>query len=291
MRYCIHCGAELEEDAKFCTNCGSAVEENPGEGSLSSDSGKSAFQTDQPQRPRSSKEGVTGKTTNKALAVLVAALCIALVFIVYLLVRPSDSSQVTESSQQISEPNDAEQSATASGESSSQDSASSASDASSGKVSVRALPNFIGGAGTGSLTSYSASTVLTASEYGTYTASNLDDGAWDTAWVEGASGSGAGQSAKMSNPSGKKITVSEIELVAGYTKSKDIYYKNARPKQVSVVADTGEVVAQVTLSDSYQTVQSITFPAVSTSSLSLRIDSVYEGNKYDDCAISEMRCF
>ena len=159
------------------------------------------------------------------------------------------------------------------------------------EVSVRALSGFSGEMSTCPLNSYSASSVLPASEYGTYVASNLSDGDWSTAWVEGSSGSGAGQSVTISRASGGKATVSCLELVAGYGKSTDIYYKNARPKQVSLIADSGEVVAQVTLADSYRVVQSISFPAVSTSSITLRIDSVYEGNKYDDCAISEMRCF
>ena len=159
------------------------------------------------------------------------------------------------------------------------------------EVSVRALSGFSGEMSTCPLNSYSASSVLPASEYGTYVASNLSDGDWNTAWVEGSSGSGAGQSVTISRASGGKATVSCLELVAGYGKSTDIYYKNARPKQVSLIADSGEMVAQVTLADSYRVVQSISFPAVSTSSITLRIDSVYEGNKYDDCAISEMRCF
>lgn len=159
------------------------------------------------------------------------------------------------------------------------------------EVSVRALSGFSGEMSTCPLNSYSASSVLPASEYGTYVASNLSDGDWSTAWVEGSSGSGAGQSVTISRASGGKVTVNCLELVAGYGKSTDIYHKNARPKQVSLIADSGEVVAQVTLADSYRVVQSISFPAVSTSSITLRIDSVYEGNKYDDCAISEMRCF
>ena len=159
------------------------------------------------------------------------------------------------------------------------------------EVSVRALSGFSGEMSTCPLNSYSASSVLPASEYGTYVASNLSDGDWNTAWVEGSSGSGAGQSVTISRASGGKATVSCLELVAGYGKSTDIYYKNARPKQVSLITDSGEVVAQVTLADSYRVVQSISFPAVSASSITLRIDSVYEGNKYDDCAISEMRCF
>ncbi len=56
------------------------------------------------------------------------------------------------------------------------------------EVSVRALSGFSGEMSTCPLNSYSASSVLPASEYGTYVASNLSDGDWSTAWVEGSSG-------------------------------------------------------------------------------------------------------
>lgn len=231
------------------------------------------------------------------MIVLSVALAAALVVIVCLVLfmRPSsdegEASSANVASQQQTHDSD--------GSASSHDSKSSDSSVASKKegsstqteVSVRALSGFSGEMSTCPLNSYSASSVLPASEYGTYVASNLSDGDWNTAWVEGSSGSGAGQSVTISRASGGKATVSCLELVAGYGKSTDIYYKNARPKQVSLIADSGEAVAQVTLADSYRVVQSISFPAVSTSSITLRIDSVYEGNKYDDCAISEMRCF
>ena len=305
MSYCVHCGAEIEEGSKFCTSCGAKVEQDA-EQLLPPDSGRQV--SDAAGKGNARNDGIvqgksSGKSPNKAVIVLAVALAVAIVTIVSLVLFVHSSSGEGSSTGGQSQPTQ-QQSGGASSSSSSEtagtagghgsDSAShreSASASSSGGVSVSVLEGFRDGAGSGALTDYSASSVLPASEYGTYVASNLDDGALDTAWVEGASGSGAGQSAKMSDPSGNKMTVSEVELMPGYAKSEDIYYKNARPKQVSVVADSGKVVAQVTLSDSYREVQAITFPAVSTSSLALRIDSVYAGNKYDDCAISEMRCY
>ena len=273
MKYCIHCGAELEDEDKFCVHCGlsqsTAPEPDCQQGAVG-------------QTPTASAPAAAGKKpVNKAVIVLSVALAVALAVIVCLVLfmRPASdegeaSSANAASQQQTDDP---------SSNASSHDSKNSDSSATSKKessstqteVSVRALSGFSGEMGACQLSSYSASSVLPASEYGTYVASNLSDGDWNTAWVEGSSGSGAGQSVTISRASGDKATVNCLELVAGYGKSTDIYYKNARPKQVSLIADSGEVVAQVTLADSYRVVQSISFPSVSTSSITLRIDSVY----------------
>lgn len=295
MKYCIHCGAELEDEDRFCVHCGLA--QTPA-------SGPTCQQEPVDQAPASSAQAAVPapavanrKPVNKAVVVLSVVLGVALAVIVclVLVMRPASNETEAPSSNVASQ----QQTDDSDSNASSHDSAGSDSSVAHKKegsstqteVSVRALSDFSGDMGACLLSSYSASSVLPASEYGTYVASNLSDGDWNTAWVEGSSGSGAGQSVTMSRASGSKASVSCLELVAGYGKSTDIYYKNARPKQVSLIADSGEVVAQVTLVDSYRVVQSISFPAVSTSSITLRIDSVYEGNKYDDCAISEMRCF
>ncbi len=295
MKYCIHCGSELEDEDKFCVHCG--LTQTPA-------SGPTCQQEPADQAPASSAQAAVSapavanrKPVNKAVVVLSVVLGVALAVIVclVLVMRPASNETEAPSSNVASQ----QQTDDSGSNASSHDSASSDSSAAHKKensstqteVSVRALSDFSGDMGACLLSSYSASSVLPASEYGTYVAGNLSDGDWSTAWVEGSSGSGAGQSVTMSRVSGSKASVSCLELVAGYGKSTDIYYKNARPKQVSLIADSGEVVAQVTLADSYRVVQSISFPAVSTSSITLRIDSVYEGNKYDDCAISEMRCF
>ena len=289
MKYCIHCGSELEDEDKFCVHCGLTQSSAPEPGCQRKGVGQTSVS---PAPPEQSK-----KPVNKAVIALSVALAAALVVIVCLVLfmRPSsdegEASSANAASQQQTDGSDSNASSHDSASSDSSAAHKKESSSTQTEVSVRALSDFSGDMGACLLSSYSASSVLPASEYGTYVAGNLSDGDWSTAWVEGSSGSGAGQSATMSRVSGSKASVSCLELVAGYGKSTDIYYKNARPKQVSLIADSGEVVAQVTLADSYRVVQSISFPAVSTSSITLRIDSVYEGNKYDDCAISEMRCF
>lgn len=289
MKYCIHCGSELEDEDKFCVHCGLTQSSAPEPGCQR----KGVGQTSVSPAPATTSK----KPVNKAVIALSVALAAALVVIVCLVLfmRPSsdegEASSANAASQQQTDGSDSNASSHDSASSDSSAAHKKESSSTQTEVSVRALSDFSGDMGACLLSSYSASSVLPVSEYGTYVASNLSDGDWSTAWVEGSSGSGAGQSATMSRASGSKASVSCLELVAGYGKSTDIYYKNARPKQVSLIADSGEVVAQVTLADSYRVVQSISFPAVSTSSITLRIDSVYEGNKYDDCAISEMRCF
>lgn len=283
MNYCIHCGAKVEESSKFCTNCGAKIEQDSGQ---------------VPTLAAENRSELQNKSLNKVIIVLAVALVAVLALIACLVLfvpSASNESDADVSQNQASQQQANSEAQSESASSTDSDNAEKSSEQveapASSKAAVSTVQSFKGGAGSGLLTSYSASSALSASQYGTYVAANLDDDALDTAWVEGVSGSGVGQSVKMSDPSGKKVAVSEIELVAGYVKSEDIYYKNARPKQVSVLADTGEVLAQVTLADSYGAVQSITFPATSTSSLALRIDSIYEGNKYEDCAISEMRCY
>lgn len=289
MKYCIHCGSELEDEDKFCVHCGLTQSSAPEPGCQQ----KGVGQTSVSPAPATTSK----KPVNKAVIALSVALAAALVVIVCLVLfmRPSsdegEASSANATSQQQTDSSDSNASSHDSASSDSSAAHKKESSSTQTEVSVRALSDFSGGMGACLLSNYSASSVLPASEYGTYVAGNLSDGDWSTAWVEGSSGSGAGQSVTMSRASGSKASVSCLELVAGYGKSTDIYYKNARPKQVSLIADSGEVVAQVTLADSYRVVQSISFPAVSTSSITLRIDSVYEGNKYDDCAISEMRCF
>lgn len=289
MKYCIHCGAELEDEDKFCVHCGlsqsSAPEPNCQQGA-------------EGQTPTSSAPAAAGKKpVNKAVIVLSMALVAVLAVIVCLVLfmRPaSDEGEASSANAASQQQTDDPSSNASSHDSKNSDSSVAPKKESSSaqtEVSVRTLSGFSGEMSTCQLNSYSASSVLPASEYGTYVASNLSDGDWNTAWVEGSSSSRVGQSVTISRASGGKATVNCLELVAGYGKSTDIYYKNARPKQVSLIADSGDVVAQVTLADSYRVVQSISFPAVNTSSITLRIDSVYEGNKYDDCAISEMRCF
>lgn len=292
MSFCTNCGTRLEDDAAFCTNCGMRVQDNH--------SAQPASPSVQPSCPPPDPRPEGGKGKRIALVAVLVVLALALIAVGFTVLKPAvdnalanRSSQALQSAQQESKD---QSGSSANGSEKSQDSASASagksqdSASASSSIAVASVSGFACAAQDVVFPTYSASSTLSPSEYGNYWAENLDDDSWSTAWVEGASGSGAGQSVRMTSPSDQKKTVTTVEIMAGYAKSTDIYYKNSRPKQISLLADSGKVIAQVTLADSYQTVQRITFPAQSTSSITLRIDSVYEGNKYEDCAISELRC-
>lgn len=133
----------------------------------------------------------------------------------------------------------------------------------------------------------SASSTLESSSYGTYFASNVTDGNNDTAWVEGNPGDGAGEEITFSNPNSSEL-LSEMAIFNGYCKSEDLYYANARPYQITIFAD-GTPIGTTTLIDSYSSLQVVTFEEpIYANTITVRIDSVYEGSRYSDCGISEI---
>ena len=133
----------------------------------------------------------------------------------------------------------------------------------------------------------SASSTLESSSYGTYFASNVTDGNNDTAWVEGNPGDGAGEEITFSNPNSSEL-LSEMAIFNGYCKSEDLYYANARPYQITIFAD-GAPIGTTTLIDSYSSLQVVTFEEpIYVNTITVRIDSVYEGSRYSDCGISEI---
>lgn len=143
-----------------------------------------------------------------------------------------------------------------------------------------------GGAQTG-FRDVSASTTLASQGSHSYAAGNMTDGNHTTAWVEGASGSGSGSYAVFSTPASGG-SFSKVFIAAGYQKNEKIYYYNARPQQVTIIAD-GQVIGTARLSDSFGSANVVQLPkSISPSSVAIRIDSVYTGSKYEDCAISEV---
>lgn len=122
-----------------------------------------------------------------------------------------------------------------------------------------------------------------------YGARNAIDGKTNTAWNEGAEGRGIGEWIEMSAP--VKQTVSGIRIMGGYNKTNEIYYKNHRPRQVTIAFDDGSTYTG-TMSDAYNQFQDMKFDEpVRTSTLRVTIDSVYEGSYYDDCCITEIEVY
>ncbi|MCD8144042.1 MAG: zinc-ribbon domain-containing protein [Oscillospiraceae bacterium] len=123
------------------------------------------------------------------------------------------------------------------------------------------------------------------SEYNmTHSASRICDGNLSTAWVEGVDGNGIGESVTIT------FDGSCLEINAGYQKSSDLYEKNARPSELLLTFSDGTT-ETVWLEDVNATQTIVLSQARETSSVTLTIQSVYTGWKYEDTVISEVAFF
>ena len=122
-----------------------------------------------------------------------------------------------------------------------------------------------------------------------YAASNLIDGKTATTWCEGASGNGVSESVTLSGS--KKQGFKGFDIWNGYQESSHLYDINAKPKSVAVYGD-GEWAGDWELEDSGLGSQRIVFDnVIEAKRLTIEIKEVYNGSKYDDCCISEIKCF
>ena len=121
-----------------------------------------------------------------------------------------------------------------------------------------------------------------------HTADRVIDGSLETAWVEGVPGYGVGQSITLVFDG--EYQISGLNIWAGYHKSEELFYKNARPQQIRVIFTGGEEVTY-SLQDVMRK-QTLYFDApVVTDAVTILIDSVYPGTVYEDTVISEITLF
>lgn len=139
-------------------------------------------------------------------------------------------------------------------------------------------------------TSTSSSSTLPPSQSTYYYGpDNAIDGNRKTAWNEGVSGFGKGEWLQLS--ASEEQTVSGIRIMAGYPKTKEIYYWNNRPRKITLEFSDGSR-ANATLKDRYGKYQTIRLNnKVRTTYVRVVLKSVYSGNKYNDTAIAELEAF
>lgn len=138
-----------------------------------------------------------------------------------------------------------------------------------------------------SVLSIQASSYLSEKNY-THFPENIVDGTLQNAWVEGAVGQGVEEWIQFSFNG--TYTVSGIEIYSGYQKSADLYQKNSRPKDVRIVFSDGTE-ESFTLDD-IDGIQTLYFSkGMNTDTLTLYIESVYPGTKFEDTVISEINLF
>ncbi len=129
-----------------------------------------------------------------------------------------------------------------------------------------------------------SSTLDQASKYGV---SNLFDNQKATAWVEGVDGNGINE--QLTFELSEKVNIDEIQIWNGYQRSPNVYQTNARLKGFSL-GEVGGKDYEYTLRDD-DAGQKIDLRVPLKNSFSLKINSAYDGSKYQDLAISEMLFF
>ncbi|MFM9846780.1 MAG: NADase-type glycan-binding domain-containing protein [Hyphomicrobiaceae bacterium] len=129
------------------------------------------------------------------------------------------------------------------------------------------------------------SSVLSPQQGNSYGAQNLFDGRTDTAWVEGKDSHGVGEWIVVEFDGARDVH--GMTLRNGYAKNADIFQKNSRVSEFTLVFSGGER-RTIKLRDSSEP-QNITFPQpIRSHWVQITIDGVFKGSKYSDTAISEL---
>ena len=81
--------------------------------------------------------------------------------------------------------------------------------------------------------------------------------------------------------------IGSMTINAGYQKNEDVFYKNSRPKDITVIFDDGTS-ENFVLEDIFGAQEIYFSYPRNTASVTIVINSVYAGNKYQDTAISEI---
>ena len=98
-------------------------------------------------------------------------------------------------------------------------------------------------------------------------------------------GPGVGESLDVSFQS--PVTLTGVELINGYAKSRRLYGRNGRVSQVRVVTDQGS--RRSALRDGQLDFQPAELRAGKTEFVRIVIDGVFGGERYQDTLVSEVR--
>ena len=131
---------------------------------------------------------------------------------------------------------------------------------------------------------FSASSVLAADADGTYDAANAGDGLSDSMWCEGSKdGDGTGEYLDFAFAGAQKV--SKLTLIDGIGSSMSVWMKANRATTATLTFSDGSK-TDITVKNSMLP-QTITFPAVTTSSARLTFTTVVKGKEFNDLCISE----
>lgn len=135
-----------------------------------------------------------------------------------------------------------------------------------------------------------------------YGLQNLSDNDISTAWVEGVKGNGIGEKIffklQFLSPI-NEFTIEtdqlplELSIINGYVKSSSLYLANSRVKELSLFTSTNDLIATFAVRDTAGE-QIFRFEIPNhhiTEKLHLEITDIYQGSKFEDLCITELRIY
>ena len=254
---CKNCGNENNENAKYCNKCGE----------------KLVFETYNKERD------------NKKLIIVPAVIILLLIVVILVvIVLKNQNLHVTINNSDI---NNIKQETSSSNESNksneynienkeSHPSANDTHTTEENNVKLRKI----------NVIDQDSTSILSDSFKKDYGPHQVLDGDKSSVWAEGVDGPGYGESITLYFDS--VHTVKELKIVNGLINSYDGYYKNNRVASIKISFSDGS--SQIAhLSDDNTGYQTIDLSrSVDTDYITLTIDSVYSGYKYDDTCIAEV---
>ncbi len=119
----------------------------------------------------------------------------------------------------------------------------------------------------------------------TYLPTNMFDGDYSTIWSEASDGNGVGEWIKISSE--ESFDIELVALTNGFVRDNEIYYKNNRLKKMTLQSDKGDK-AILEFDDGLLDYQTFDVDFLGVNKLTLTIEEVYEGSRYNDLCISEV---
>ncbi len=284
-RYCNKCGKLLGENATFCRYCGASVagdvnvkrDKNSDENSH----GANRKDSDTNMTADTNKNSDISKSSdNRNKIVLIVGFSIVAVLLVILIVvivnvfgkSDKDTSAVSDNS-----------STNVSGSQNVENSTGASKSTDNSKEYSDSVPS----ASQLNPSSVTSSSTLLEEGYDN-SPLNLTDNNLSTCWSEGVADYGYNESVTFNYD--KVARFNGVKIYNGFQKSDDLYYKNGRVKRLRISYGNGNV-QYIDVNDVMQE-QEIRFDEpFSADKVTVYIDSVYEGIRYEDTCMSELWFF
>lgn len=132
--------------------------------------------------------------------------------------------------------------------------------------------------------SWSASSVYPPDADGNYETSNMQDQLRDTMWCEGDDGDGSGQWVEATF--GSSYSVNSLTMINGNGYDIRFNMKANRAKELTLTFSDGSTEKVVVKPG--PSLQTVTFPAHSTTSVKVTVDGVQKGMEFNDLCLSEL---